>query len=251
MMQLITHRLYNLPQASHPATQPFRPGLAVVPLRRTDYPGPIVVVTMLMPCFPLKSLVHYVIARGWATHCRHPGVRAVPEGQEILGQCLVFGTGWGKAEASDDSLGVDREQHMEPFIPAQAVAPANIRLTGQPTSTPALGISGGNPSAIQSLVGSFLSLERSHQKMKESDDGLIMPPHQAVELASVGQGGESRAQVFIGVAVEAPFAGEMVSLAEESQGNHFTPRQGSPRARDLLWGQLVFAEIISHNIKVC
>jgi hypothetical protein len=136
MMQLITHRLYNLPQASHPATQPFRPGLAVVPLRRTDYPGPIVVVTMLMPCFPLKSLVHYVVARGWATHCRHPGVRAMPEGQEILGQCLVFGTGWGKAEASDDSLGVDREQHMEPFIPAQTVAPANIRLTCQANQYP-------------------------------------------------------------------------------------------------------------------
>src|SRR5687767_13682371 len=131
MMQLLAHRLYHLPQTSHPAIQPFRPGLVAVALWRPAYLAPLVVVQVSLPRFPLKSLVHYVVAPGWTTHCRHPGVRAVPEEKEILGQCLVFGTGWGKAKPNNDALGIDREQQMEPFIPAQAVAPANIRLTRQ------------------------------------------------------------------------------------------------------------------------
>ena len=56
----------------------------------------------------------------------------MPEGEEILGQGLVFGAGWGKAEAGDDALGIDGKQQVEAFIPAQAVAPANISLPSQP-----------------------------------------------------------------------------------------------------------------------
>jgi len=84
---------------------------------------------------------------------------------------------------------------------------------------------------------------------KESDDGPIMAPHQAIELAPVGQGGESRTQVLPGVAVAAWFAGEMTSLAQESQGNHLGAGQGSPEARGILWRRLVFAEVISHHLK--
>ena len=84
---------------------------------------------------------------------------------------------------------------------------------------------------------------------KESNDSTIMPPHQAVELAPVGQGGESRAQVVAGIAVEASLAEEAAPLAEEGQGDHLAAGQRGPGARSLLWRQLVFAKIVGHHIK--
>jgi hypothetical protein len=55
MMQLLTYRLYNLPQARHPATQPLRPGLATIALRRTHYPSLIMAVPVPVPFFPFKK----------------------------------------------------------------------------------------------------------------------------------------------------------------------------------------------------
>jgi hypothetical protein len=69
---------------------------------------------------------------------------------------------------------------------------------------------------------------------KESNDSLIVPPHQAVELAAAGQGGESRTQMVTGIAVEASLAGKPVPLAKESQGNHLTAAQGTPGTRNPL-----------------
>ncbi len=82
---------------------------------------------------------------------------------------------------------------MKPLVPSQAVAPANAGLSRQSTSASTLGISGRNPSAVPGFVRTILGLEPGHQMAKESKDGIIMPPHQAVELTPVGQGGESRA----------------------------------------------------------
>ena len=83
----------------------------------------------------------------------------MPEGEEVFGEGLVFGAGWGKAEAGDDSLGIDRNQQVEAFIPTQAVAPANVSLPGQPTSAPAFGEPGGNAGTVQSFAEAELSLQ--------------------------------------------------------------------------------------------
>ena len=69
----------------------------------------------------------------------------MPEGEEIPGQGLVFDTGWGQAEAGDDALGIDGKRQMKAFIPAQAVAPANVSLTGQPAGAPAFANLVGTP----------------------------------------------------------------------------------------------------------
>ena len=72
----------------------------------------------------------------------------MPEGEEVPGHGLVLDAGWGKAEAGDDPLGIDRKQQVEAFIPAQAVAPANVSLPGQPTGAPAFGRPGGNTGTV-------------------------------------------------------------------------------------------------------
>ena len=89
-------------------------------------------------------------------------------------------------------------------------------------------------STVQGFVGTILGLEPNHQISKESNNSFIMPPHQAVELTPVGQGGESRTQAAAGVAVEASLAGETVPLAEEGQGDHLAAVQRGPGARSLL-----------------
>src|SRR5918996_2523009 len=68
MMELLAHRLYNLPQACHPATQPLRPGLAAVAFGWTDYPSPIMAVPLPLTGFSPKSPFHQVVAPGSAPH---------------------------------------------------------------------------------------------------------------------------------------------------------------------------------------
>ena len=82
----------------------------------------------------------------------------MPEGEEVLGQSLVFDAGWGKAEAGDDALGIDRKQQVEAFMPAPAVAPANVSRPGQPTGAPAFGGPGGDTGTVQSFVGAVFSV---------------------------------------------------------------------------------------------
>ena len=217
IVQLLVDGLYNLPQANYPTSQLFGPGLAAVSLGRADHLGAVIILPVLMPLSSFKSLVHHIIAHGWLSYGRPPRLGIMAEGEEVLGHGLVFGAGWGKTEPSDDSLGISRDQQMEPFVPTQAVAPADVGLTRQPTSASTLGISGRNPSAVQGCVGTILGLEPGRQIAKESDDGLIMPPHQAVELTTVGQGGEGRAQMVPGVAVEASLAEEATPLTERAR----------------------------------
>ena len=81
---------------------------------------------------------------------------------------------------------------MKPFILSQTVAPANVGQTRQPTGASTLGISGGYSSAVQGFLGTILGLELGRQMAKESNNSFIIPSHQTVELAPVGQGGESR-----------------------------------------------------------
>jgi hypothetical protein len=84
---------------------------------------------------------------------------------------------------------------------------------------------------------------------KKSNDSLIVPPHQAVELASVGQGGEGWTKVTTGIAIETALTGKPVPMAEDRQSYHLTARQRTPGAGDPLWEPLVMAKIIRHNIK--
>ena len=149
MVELVKDCLHYLAYPSQPSAQCFGPGIPAVALGGTDYPSSIVVSPPLCRRLAFKAFVHYIAAPGWLPQSGQPGMGSMPEGEEVLGQGLVFDTGWGKAEAGDDALRIDRKQQVEAFIPAQPVAPANVNLPGQPTSTPAFGGPGGNAGTVQ------------------------------------------------------------------------------------------------------
>ena len=173
IVQLLVDGLYNLPQASYPTSQLFGPGLAAVSFGWADHLGPVMLIPKLVPVFTLKSLVHHVVAHCWVPYGRHPGLGIMAESEEVLGHGLVFGAGWGKGEPGNDPLGISREQQIEPFVPSQAVAPANVGLTSQPTSASTLGISGRDSSSVQGFVGTIPVPEQGYQMAKESDDCFI------------------------------------------------------------------------------
>ena len=177
------------------------------------------------------------------------GVGSMPEGEEILGQSLVLGAGRGKAETGDDALGVDGKQQVKAFIPAQAVAPANISLSGQPVGTPAFRVPCGNAGTVQHFVEAVPFLQQAGQTAEESRQGSVAAPGQPVELAAPWQGGESWPQAAGGVTVEVPFAAEACPLAEDDQGDYLALSQRSLEAGSGAVLGLAFAKVISHHIQ--
>ena len=132
VVELLKDRFHDLAYPGQPAAQSFGPGSLAVAFGRRDQPGAVAVPPPLMQLPSLKALVRHIPAQGRCPQGGQPGVGSMPEGEEILGQCLVLGAGRGKAEAGDDALRIDGKEQVKAFIPAQAVAPANISLSGQP-----------------------------------------------------------------------------------------------------------------------
>ena len=132
MVELFKDRFHDLAYSSQPAAQPLGPGGLAVAFGRREQPGAVAVPPPLMPLPSLKALVRHIPAQGRCPQGRQPVVGSMPEGEEVLGQSLVLGAGRGKAEAGDDALRIDGKQQVKAFIPAQAVAPANVSLSGQP-----------------------------------------------------------------------------------------------------------------------
>ena len=186
MVELVEDGLHHLAYPSQPPAQCFGPRVPAVAPGRTDYPGPVAVPPPLSCRLALKAFVHHVPALGWLPQSGQPGMGSMPEGEEVPGHGLVLDAGWGKAEAGDDPLGIDRKQQVEAFIPAQAVAPANVSLPGQPTGAPAFGRPGGNTGTVQGFIEATRSLQQVHQVAGESRQDPVVAPRQPVELTPAG-----------------------------------------------------------------
>ena len=117
MVELVEDSLHDLAYPGQPPAQSFRPGISAVAPGRTDQPSSVAVPPPLSPHPALKAFVRHIPTLGWRPQSGQPGMGSVPEGEEVLGQGLVFGSGWGKAEAGDDALGIDGKQQVEAFIP--------------------------------------------------------------------------------------------------------------------------------------
>ncbi len=70
------------------------------------------------------------------------GCWRMPECEERIRQRLVFGARRAEAKANDHAVGCDRHQQVKTLVPAQAIAPADVRELWQPSSAPAFGIAG-------------------------------------------------------------------------------------------------------------
>ena len=106
-------------------------------------------------------------------------------GEKGFGQRMVIATGWGKAKASNHAGWSNRREQVEAFIPANAVAPADIGLPRQPASATPLGISRRNTRTVQGFIQTLLCLYVLHQAQTEGDDGITIVPLQPIELLAI------------------------------------------------------------------
>jgi hypothetical protein len=82
----------------------------------------------------------------------------------------------------------------------------------------------------------------------ESLDEVGVGAYRAVELRTVGQGGEGIAQFGVGVAIEVSLAVETASTGKVGQGNDLAPGEGGFWTGALLW-RLRVAEVVDHNVE--
>src|SRR5262245_62012576 len=126
MKELVVDRLDDLPDPRPPATQRLWPWGLAIPLGRTEDLSAGGLPPLRLVHLPLKALVDDIGATGGGSHARQPRMGLAAHGKEGVRQRLVFGARRAKGKAGDHSYGVDRQEEMQPFIPTQAVAPANI-----------------------------------------------------------------------------------------------------------------------------
>ena len=65
-------------------------------------------------------------------------------GKEGLGQAMVVATARSKTKASNHAAWRNGGEQMKALIPANAVAPADVGLSGQPARATPFGIAGGD-----------------------------------------------------------------------------------------------------------
>ena len=249
MPELLIHGLDDLPYSSQPASEPLGPRHLAVALRWADDLGAIGPPPGLVEGVSLEALVDDLWPTGREAHTRQARVGRAPEGKERLRQGLIFGAGRTTAEASDHPPGVDRQEHMEAFIPAQPVAPANISPARQPSGSSALGIPGGDPGAIEGFIGTALSSQEPDEMQKKRHEGRVLLAALPIELLPGGQSREGGPEMTLGLAVKAALTAKALPLPEHRQGHHLTPAQGGLRSRVWLGGQRGLAKVVCHNVK--
>ena len=114
---------------------------------------------------------------------------------------------------------------MKALIPANAVAPADVGLSGQPARATPFGIAGGDARTVQRLIQAVLRVHRLDQEQAEGHDDITIAPLQSIELLALRQGGKRRSQVAHRIAVEGAFTGKPRPLPKHCQRHHFATRQ--------------------------
>jgi hypothetical protein len=160
--ELLVDRLHDLPHASQPAPQRLGPRGLTMPLGRTDDLGLGGLPPRALVRPPLKALIAPRGAKGRAPHTQQPRVRLTTQGKAGGRQWLLLGTGWTKAKASNHSHWVDGQQQLAPFLPAQAVAPADSGQPRQPAGPAPLAIPRRDPGAVQGSIGPALSRQERY-----------------------------------------------------------------------------------------
>src|ERR687898_1158610 len=201
-----------------------------------DDSSPVVMEPLEVVFGAFEALVGHVRSRRSRTHADEPFVGIGPHGEEGLGHLLLGGGGGPEAEAGDDSGRVGAGEQAKAFVPADAVGPTDVGLSGKPSVPTALAVPDGHRRAIEGLVRTLADLQKAHQVQEESLDELGTGAHQAVELRATGQGREGIEQVGLGVAVEVPLAGEAGPPGEDGEGDDLALGEGGSRAGSLFGG---------------
>lgn len=191
MPELLLHGLHDLAHPRHPAPEPRGPRRSAMALRWTDDLGAVNPPPGLLVGVPLEALLDAIRPAGRSTHVRQARVGITAQGKACLRQGVILRTRRPKTQAGDHPQGVDRQEHMEAFIPAQPVAPAPIRESRQPSGSSALGISGGDPDTLKGCIGTALGGQEPDERQKKRHEGRVLQADVAIALLSVGRDGKA------------------------------------------------------------
>ena len=120
-------------------------------------------------------------------------------------QLLIMRARASKAKAGNDTLGRDAQQEMEPFVPPDAITPANIRLTRQPTQAAPFCITGHSCRTVKHFVGRVLRVQKPHQKQSEGRDRIPVLSLEPIELTAIRQLRKRLSQMMLCIAVKCSF----------------------------------------------
>src|SRR5579884_2307967 len=229
VVQLVINGLDDLAQPCQPAPPGLGPLLLAALMRRTDHLDTVHALPVAMHLLTGKALVGDVDPFGRRPDTAQTLAGKSSGGKKGFGQRVVIATGRGKAKAGNNARRTDGGEQMKALIPAHAVAPADIGLPGQPATPTPFGITGGYSRTIQGFVEAVLGLHLLHQIQSKGHDHLAVAALQPIELLTFGQGGKSRLQVALGIAVKGPFTGELPPLPKNRQGHHLATRQRGDR----------------------
>ena len=143
--ELVKNRLDDLTYPGNPPPKTL--GLASlfgVALGRMDYLSPVVIEPAAMVFSAFEAFVGYISSRKGRAYADESGVRIGPDVEECLRQRLVGCGGGTEAKARDHSGGLNGDQKGEALVPAQAVGPADVGISGKPATPTTLGIPNGH-----------------------------------------------------------------------------------------------------------
>ena len=171
-------------------------------------------------------------------------------GKEGLRQRVVVATGWSKAEPGHHAGWGNGGEQMKPFIPTNAIAPADIGLPCQPASATPRSLSRRNARTVQGFIQAALCLHLLNQVPTEGHEDITRLPLQPIELLAFGQGRKRWSQVAPRRAVESTFARELRPLAKHGQRHHLATRERGcwPRTMFLIRA-LRLAKIVDHHVQ--
>lgn len=253
IQEFVVNSLDDLSDAGQPPAQGFGPAHSLATLMRWSHQ----LDAMLLPplaarSFSSKAFIGHIGSLSGQASTGQTRRWVCSGGKQGGRQVLIMGAGRAKAKAGNDSGGRDRQQQMKAFIPAEAIAPANIGLSSQPTSAAAFGVASHGRSTIQHFIAALLGMQQGDQRQPEGRDRVSMLAQEPIELATMGQLRKGGAQVLLRVAVESPFAGKLHPLTKECQGDHLASTQRRDRSR-FAWlpRERSLAKIIHHDVQCC
>src|SRR5574339_756075 len=248
--QLVVDGFHQLPQARQPWAPLFRPfAVACLVGRRDDFCTKLFSPSG-MRLGTCKSFVGYVDSMGRLSNTAQGCCRVRTGGQEGFDQPLIMAAGCPKAEPGNQPFPSNSDQQVKPFVPAEAVAPANIGLACQPSCSTPFRISGGNARGVKPLEQAVLPIHHLDQRQAKGRDQAGVLSLQTIELAARRQGWKGCSQAAFCIPIKRPFTWELGPLSKQSQRRHFGSRQSSLRARVMGFHELFrLAKIVDDDVE--
>ena len=153
VVELVVDGLYDLADARYPTPKPFGPApLAFGAFGWADELCPVSMKPSSMVILALKAFVDHVGAQGRRSYALEPGIGSSPQGEEAFSQRLILCGSRGETKTGDRPCWVDSDEQAKPLVASQAVGPADVGVTGQPSLASSLRIPNGHRRGVQSLV---------------------------------------------------------------------------------------------------